>query len=233
MRPGDRRHGRAGRVRHHGGHLDGHHGAGSATTTAPTTSTEDGAADPPGFTPVPIADIGLSVPPDCPMPWLPVYAQDEKSYPVSIRPTEVRPGDGTPIPDLVELRFQSPDTDGDGVADVQLEGVDDGAAFALARGDGELILAVPGGTVGAPSGASWAGDLDGDGRDEVLVFVADGSDDGDHPLYVVSGATSAGRHDPRIVGARLPAAAGMPAAPSAMSTVTATRTCCCPATPTS
>ena len=111
------------------------------------------------------------------------------------------------------MRFRAPDTDGDGVADVALEGVDDGAAFALARGDGELVLAVAGGSVGAPGGASWAGDLDGDGRDELLVFVADGSGAADHPLYVVPGAIPAGRHDPRAVGARLPAFAGMPAAP--------------------
>ena len=195
----------------------------SSASAAPSTSTTSPASghdpddEPPegpaGFTPVPIAEVGLAVPADCPVPWLPVYAQDEQTYPVSVPTTEVRPSGGTPIPDLTTLRLQAPDSDGDGVADVALEGVDDGAAFALGRGDGELVLAVAGGSVGAPGGGSRAGDLDGDGRDELLVFVADGSGESDHPLYVVPGAVPAGRHDPRAVGARLPAFAGMPAAP--------------------
>ena len=185
---------------------------GPASTTPPV-SNEDPAVEPPDFAPVPLADIGLSVPSDCPTPWLPLYAQDETTAPASVPPTEVRPSGGTPIPDLAELRFRVPDTDGDGTADEPLTSVDNGAAFAMSRGDGELVLAVPGGSVGSPGGASWAGDLDGDGRDELLVYVADGSGEVDHPLYVVPGATPAGRHDPRDVGVRLPAFAGMPAAP--------------------
>ena len=45
------------------------------------------------------------------------------------------------------------------------------------------------------------------------MFIADGSGAADHPLYVVPGTVPAGRHDPSAVGARLPAFAGMPAAP--------------------
>jgi len=177
----------------------------TTTTIQPVLTT----ADAPEFTPVPLADIGLSIPADCPTPWLPVYAQDETTYPVSVPPAEVRPSGGTPIPDLETLRLQIPDSDGDGTPDEQLEGIDEDRTFALRRGDGDLVLAVDGGTVGAAGGASWVGDLDGDDRDEVLVFVAEG-DRLDYPLYVVPGSTPAGRHDPRSVGVRLPATAGQP-----------------------
>lgn len=182
--------------------------ASASSTTAMTTS--QGGDGPPEFPAVPLADIGLSIPAACPTPWLPAYAQDEQFYPVSVPPTEVRPAGGTPI-DLVERRYQPPDTDGDGTPDEQLEGVDEGRSFALRRSSGDLVLATDGAVVGAPGGASWVGDLNGDGRDEVLVFVADSSAETDYPLYVVPGSAPAGRHDPRVVGARLPASAGMPA----------------------
>lgn len=188
--------------------------AGGADATSVTTTTSQPVpmtADEPEFTPVPLADIGLSIPSDCPTPWLPVYAQDEQTYPVSVPPTESRPSGGTPIPDLESLRLQTPDSDGDGAPDEQLDGVEDGRAYALRRGDGDLVLAVDGGVVGVAGGASWVGDLDGDGRDEILVWVAEG-DGVEYPLFVVPGSTPAGRHDPRLVGAQLPASSGMPVA---------------------
>jgi hypothetical protein len=127
-----------------------------------------------------------------------VYAQDEQTYP-SVPPTEVRPSSGEPI-DVSTRSFDLPDTDGDGVADVKLEGVDNAMAFTLRRGDGELVLAVDDDTVSV-SGGQWIGDLDGDGRDEVVVIVADGTE-APWTLHVVAGSTPAGRHDPRAIGTR-------------------------------
>lgn len=178
-------------------------------TPGPTSRSPETTVAEPGFTPLPLAAVGLSIPSDCPTPWLPVYAQDEVSYPSSQPPTEVPPVDGSPIPDLESLGFQPPDSDGDGAPDEVLEAVDGGTAYALRRSDGDLVLAVEGGSVGAPGGAAWVGDLDGDGRDELLLFVAEG-DGVDRPLYVVPGSTPAGRHDPRSIGVELPVAVGGP-----------------------
>ena len=68
----------------------------SSAAAAPSTSTtatasghdpdDEPPGEPPGFTPMPIAEVGLAVPADCPVPWLPVYAQDEQTYPVSVPP---------------------------------------------------------------------------------------------------------------------------------------------------
>lgn len=172
---------------------------GTPSTTSSTTAVADG---PPPFPAPSPASVGLELPTDCPLPWLPVYAQVVQNPPSGNPLTEVPPGEGAPI-DPLTRRSSPPDTDGDGAPDQVLEGVDDGSSFGLRRSDGDLVLAVDGGTVGAPGGASWVGDLDGDDRDDLLVFVADGTSDR-YPDVVVSGAVGAGRHDPREVGVILP-----------------------------
>jgi hypothetical protein len=155
--------------------------------------------------------VGLELSADCPLPWLPVYAQFVQSYPVAEPFTEVRPEEGTPI-DPLTRRLQPPDSDGDGTPDQSLEGVDDGRSLGLRRSDGELILAAEGASIGSFGGSPWVGDLDGDGRDDLLVYLANREEFEDQ-IYVVPGSVPAGRHDPRTVAVRLPVGPDQPLVP--------------------
>jgi hypothetical protein len=163
------------------------------------SSTVAAPAEPPPFPAPSLESVGLSLPDACPLPWLPVFAQLVQSYPVEQPLTEVRPELGTPI-DAATLQRQAPDSDGDGTPDEVLEDLDGGAAFGLRRGDGEVIFAVEGGAVSPWGFGSRAGDLDGDGRDELFVHV---SRDQTYDLLVVPGSVPPGRHDPREVGTGL------------------------------
>jgi len=177
----------------------------TAAPTDPAPTVDARPADGPAPLPAtPLDAVGLEIPPGCPTPWPPLYGETEDNYPSPDPSTARRQA----LLASAELRYGSADgwdadTDGDGAPDRLLESVEDGTAFGLHRSDGDLVLAVPGGSVGAPGGRSRAGDLDGDGRDEVLVYVADGTN-GSYPLHVVPGAVPAGRHNPRVVGTRLP-----------------------------
>ena len=152
----------------------------------------------------PLDAVGLEIPPDCPTPWLPAYDETEDDYPFPDPSTARRLAlIGSAAERHDSGAGMDADTDGDGAPDEHPESAEGGAAFGLRRSDGDLVLAVPDGSVGAPGGRSRAGDLDGDGRDEVLVYVDDGTSPS-YPLHVVPGTTPAGRHDPRVVGTRLP-----------------------------
>jgi hypothetical protein len=179
------------------------------TTTTPAPSTDAGGA--------PLEPLGLSIPSDCPVPWEPVYAATESTYPVSVPTSEVPPERGESL-DLLSRRFDPPDTDGDGNADGVGDTATSGETVVLSRADGDLLLAAEGGSVGSQGGTTWIGDLDGDGRDELLVLSsAEEITDGgftSYPVYVVPGSTPNGRHDPAVVGVRLPVGSGAPVMPA-------------------
>src|SRR5690606_21110926 len=97
----------------------------------------------------------------------------------------------------------SPDTDGDGRTDV-IGTTAEGAAILIERGDGQVVLAVPG-VVGFPGGRASEGDLDGDGRDDLVVYVSPFTDPprAEDVVVVVPGSVAPGTHDPREVGVEL------------------------------
>jgi hypothetical protein len=183
----------------------------SSTVESTTSSTAAEPEEPPPFPAPSLESVGLELTADCPLPWLPVYAQFVQSYPVAEPLTEVRPEEGTPI-DPVTRRLQPPDSDGDGAPDQILDGVDEGRSLGLRRSDGDLVLSAEGASIGSFGGSPWVGDLDGDGRDELLVFLADREEFEDQ-TYVVPGTVPAGRHDPRAVAVRLPTEEGGPVVP--------------------
>lgn len=95
-----------------------------------------------------------------------------------------------------------PDSDGDGVPDeiVAKERFDDPAV--VVRGDGRLELTQP----GMASFISGVDDLDGDGRDELVVVMEDAESTESGTTvraYLVPGSTPPGTHDPAEVGVRL------------------------------
>jgi hypothetical protein len=179
---------------------------GSPTTSSPDVTTTSPV--PSGGAAPSLESLGLSIPQDCPVPWGPVYAQSEVHYPDTLPTSEARPERGESL-DVLARRFDPPDTDGDGTADVVGDTATTGETVVISRTDGDLVLAADGGTIGTPGGVTWIGDLDGDGRDELAVFSsAEEPADGGYPIYVVAGSTPNGRHDPAAVGVRLPVSSG-------------------------
>ena len=168
----------------------------SPEVTTPSPMRSDGAPS--------LESLGLSIPPECPVPWVPAYAQSEVRYPETLPTSEARPERGESL-DVLARRFDPPDTDGDGSADVVGDTANRGDTVVISRTDGDLVLASDGGVVGTLGGVTWIGDLDGDGRDEIVVYSsAEEPTDGGYPVYVVPGSTTNGRHDPAAVGVRLP-----------------------------
>jgi hypothetical protein len=93
------------------------------------------------------------------------------------------------------------DSDGDGIPDtVALSG------SSLDRGDGTVTFESSGNLVTRPANA---GDLDGDGRDEILLYV---DTPGDVSAWVVPGTVSPGTHDVASVGIRINLALAAPVA---------------------
>lgn len=170
---------------------------------APTTSTAEGSDAPevdPAGSDEP-AERLLEPAPElqCEQPTPPVESVDQHS------------GSEATLPDLdggdlfVGPTAPGPtDSDGDGVPDeiVSKQVVDDPAV--IERGDGRLVFEQPG-MVASINGVE---DLDGDGRDELVVSVSDADHTGPGPAersYLVPGSTPAGTHDPAEVGVRLAA----------------------------
>lgn len=177
-------------------------GGGSPTSSSPETTTTLPA--PSGGAAPLLEALGLSIPQECPIPWGPVYAQSEVIYPETLPTSEARPERGESL-DVLARRFDPPDTDGDGTADVVGDTATTGETVVISRTAGDLVLASDGGAVGTLGGASWIGDLDGDDRDEIAVFSSSEElTDGGYPVYVVPGSTTSGRHDPAAAGVRLP-----------------------------
>ena len=94
------------------------------------------------------------------------------------------------------------DTDGDGSPDEIVAKHVSTDPSQLIRGDGTLTFQRSGAVVESPVNA---GDLDGDGRDEIALTV--GATSGTE-FYIVPGPTSPGVHDPADIGIRMAARAG-------------------------
>lgn len=137
----------------------------------------------------------------CEPPYAPALEESYSTVPTPPSPNWPAGGTARPAP------TPGFDTDGDGVTDTA-ELSEDGRQLVVHRGSGELTLTGgPTTTFRSPSdGSARAGDLDGDGRDDLIVTVYDTSvpqPDGTYPStsYLVSGATPDGVHDPADVGA--------------------------------
>lgn len=173
-------------------------GAEAATIVMPPSSEAAEPATPSA------AALGLDVGRSCVQPWLPVYAGGTvyNGVPPADWPDEVRPADGPSI-DVLARGYDAPDTDGDGQPDL-VSTTAEGAAILIERGDGQLVLLLPG-VVGFPGGRTSVGDLDGDGRDDLVVYVSPfgSADRSEDALVVVPGSLPAGSYDPRDVGVQL------------------------------
>lgn len=123
--------------------------------------------------------------------------------------TEFRPLGGEPVGDWPVTGEVRPavrpvlDTDGDGVVDDQALSADD-RRLTIGRASGDLVLTVP---EGHRIGNAFAvtvtnGDLDGDGRSDVVLDVIDVAE-GTRAADVVAGATPDGTHAVADVAARL------------------------------
>ncbi|WCO68962.1 VCBS repeat-containing protein [Iamia majanohamensis] len=133
----------------------------------------------------------------CPEPYAPLASVDQYSGSTATLP-EV-PGDDVVLDtaEVVAGAVGPLDSDGDGQPDEigPRETVSDPAT--VTRGDGTLTF-VRAGAVVSISGN--AGDLDGDGRDEILVSVGASAGVGEVQSFVVPGTTGPGTHDPADVG---------------------------------
>jgi len=158
-------------------------------TRAPSTTTEH--TQPASSMPEGTAQ---QVPPvvNCERPLLPEYVSSTYSRP----PDPGAPPEGESL-DYPGARL--PDTDGDGAADSIAEAP---SALEVVRGDGTVELVRDGGTVlSLQHGRHYVGDLDGDGRDELLLGVYTGSQV--EGTYLVPGTVEPGSHDPADVGIRI------------------------------
>ena len=130
----------------------------------------------------------------CTQPYQPWF--EATTYPV-----------GDPVPDLgTSLRYtvHAPDTDGDGVADTIVDDTDPAGgvyqSLTITRGDGTItLLPGPGHSyIYLGSYGPQPGDLNGDGRDELVVGV-----DTVGEQYLLPGTTAPGTHDIAAVGISL------------------------------
>jgi hypothetical protein len=127
--------------------------------------------------------------PYSPLAWAQEYPAQEQLPPV----TGVDVSSQLEVPPL--------DSDGDSVPDtVALSG------SSLDRGDGTVTFESSGNFVTRPANA---GDLDGNGRDEILLYV---DTPGDVSAWVVPGTVSPGTHDVATVGIRVNLALAAPVA---------------------
>ena len=168
--------------------------ASTTTTTAPDLTVG----------PPPPEAVGLTVPDACD-PWGPFHAIANSYGSGSTVVGAPLPDDGSI--DVLGRRFDAPDTDGDGVPDV----VDGETGLVhVRRGDGTVTITRRGGTVGTPGGQTWTGDLDGDGRDELLVYSTGRTEIHELELLLIPGTVAPGVHDPGDVGILLPWQPGSP-----------------------
>lgn len=122
----------------------------------------------------------------CPQPWSPWF--QASTYP----PPDDLPDLGTSV--LAAAR--EPDTDGDGAPD-EITDAADLTALIIQRGDGTVTI-TPGATHDLVLRSSYGpapGDLDGDGRDELVVAV-----DQQGEQYLLPGTTPPGTHAIEDVG---------------------------------
>ncbi len=127
---------------------------------------------------------------ECTQPYSPVAFA--VAYPNQEELPEV-PGDDVTVP----AGFDTPvplDSDGDGATDVVTEGA---GQVRIGRGDGTVVLTVAGASLVQARGV---GDIDGDGRGEILVAANGGADEG---TYLVPGTVPATTQALTAVGTRL------------------------------
>lgn len=129
--------------------------------------------------------------PGCAPPYSPVaYAE------VAPAQEELPAVDAAPVGSTPPLRPPF-DSDGDGIDDVVT--VTDGSEARISRGDGDVVITLPGGAFAAVGGV---GDLDGDGRDEVAITIGPDAEAGSG-LYVLPGTTPPGTATAADVGIRV------------------------------
>jgi hypothetical protein len=159
----------------------------------------------------PLALVAPAAAAGCDQPYLPARSTHSWEPPVQ----------GPSLDRLQRVRTSAPDTDGDGRPDtVTVEHSADLDEWRLhvQRGDGTVTFAepVPPGRDAPelPSGAfvfdrpsAWWGDVDGDGRDDLLVsqiLRPQGDADQVSTLYLVPGTVAPGVHRPSEVGTLVP-----------------------------
>lgn len=156
-------------------------------------------APPPTAADPTLDELGIAPLAGCPQPFGPVHAV---AGVYGGQPTTVgeQPPEGESI-DVLARRYTAPDTDGDGAPD---EVAAEGEALVVRRAAGDVVLARTGAVVGPPGGMTWIGDLDDDGRDEIVAYASRADVPGELETYLVPGTVAAGTHDPATVGIRLP-----------------------------
>jgi hypothetical protein len=146
----------------------------------------------------------------CTEPFAPIYAASTSADGVSNRrqlwpehPVSPPPADGTDL-DAVRPRYLAgPDTDGDGRGDQVTIDLGSGEqVMVITRGDGEVRIGQRGSNLGELTSRP-VGDLDADGRDEVM-FLARPSAGGEDQIFVLPGSTPTGSHQADDVSIEIP-----------------------------
>lgn len=151
----------------------------------------------------------------CDEPFAPVYGY--RAAPSAGPVTQTWPGFAVVAPRFGQSPFDHQqqlsdagfDADGDGERDVAYVDPDGGQEVIVARGDGEVRLGLAGHLVATLDGTPL-GDLDADGRDEILV-LARPAEGGPDRVFVVPGTTAAGSHRLDEVAIAVPRYQVMPA----------------------
>lgn len=150
-----------------------------------------------------------AAPATCAPPYVPLYGAERNtdgstrrqlwpSYPVTPPDTT-----GTDLDHLRPRYLAGPDTDGDGRGDQVTIDLGSGEqVMVIARGDGEVRVGLSGSNLGDLTSRPL-GDLDADGRDEVL-FLARPAGPGEDRIFVLPGATPVGSHQADDVSIQIP-----------------------------
>jgi hypothetical protein len=146
----------------------------------------------------------------CTEPFAPIYASSAYADGVSNRrqlwpdhPVSPPPTDGTDLDAVGPRYLAGPDTDGDGRGDQVTIDLGTGEqVMVITRGDGQVRVGQRGSNLGELTSRP-VGDLDGDGRDEVM-FLARPADGGEDRIFVLPGSTETGSHQADDVSIEIP-----------------------------
>lgn len=153
---------------------------------------------------------GASAPPAaCTSPYLPLYGAQlntDGSTRLQLWPTyPVTPPDttGTDLDHIRPRYLAGPDTDGDGRGDqVSIDLGSGEQVLVIERGDGVVRVGLSGSNLGELTSRPL-GDLDADGRDEVM-FLARPAGPGEDRIFVLPGTTPVGSHQADDVSIQIP-----------------------------